>query len=204
MSRCAFLPPIAALLVSCIGDIGGGNPGGSPTLAPADDNACGPSAANKAVMDKLRGPCAGCHTSGTIPYFSSLANFETLLVYNEKYVVAGQPDKSYLLALLRGQGAPPLNQMPIGQASFAALAEQGKTEISMAELEEWITNLAGAAVVTPDPAAPTVQRMSAEQIRDTLYKQLGLSNADFFNGSDGIGSHGIPEHLSHGEGNYPV
>jgi hypothetical protein len=74
----------------------------------------------------------------------------------------------------------------------------------MAELEEWITNLAGAAVITPDPAAPTVQRMSAEQIRDTLFKQLGLSNADFFDGSDGIGSHGIPEHLSRGEGNYPV
>jgi hypothetical protein len=71
-------------------------------------------------------------------------------------------------------------------------------------IENWITALAQHPIdTTPDPAAVSVQRLSAEQMRATLYAQLGLSAADFFSQSPSA-NRGTPGVTSLGEDNYPV
>ncbi len=159
--------------------------------------------ANDAIMKKLAPTCEGCHRGGVTPFFSSLANFETLIAYNPRYVVAGKPDQSYLLDLLRGEGRPPYPQMPLGAQSFAALEGEGKTSVSVAELESWITALVpGGGSARPDRNARTVSRLTAEQIRDTLYQQLGLSDTDFFTPAQ---SYGVPQlNPIFGDSKYPV
>jgi hypothetical protein len=152
---------------------------------------------------KLQPTCAGCHTSGTMPYFSSSAAFENLVAYNPRYVVPGHPEQSYLVKLLQGQGNGTYKQMPLTGEPFSQLASEGKTQASMQDVLDWITNLPPRTQTPgPDASAVSIQRLSAEQMRATLYKQLGLSDADFMslNGSN----YGTLEFVSRGPDQYPV
>lgn len=161
--------------------------------------ACAP---NEAMMKHLAPTCAGCHLSGNAPFFASLTAFEDTLVYNDKYVVPGKPDQSYLVQLMEGKGKGTYKQMPLSGDSFAKLAEGGTTEVSLDDVKQWITDLSPRPRNDkPDPAQPTVERQSAEQIRATLYAQLGLSNDDFFVAAS---TYGTPALSSKGESNYPV
>jgi hypothetical protein len=190
---------LTAALLTSLSACSGGHAGSDSSGSSGGDRACSP---NDAIMKGLAPTCAGCHTQGSAPFFASLSTFETLLAYNEKYVVPGQPAQSYLVTLLQGDGAGTYKQMPLAGDSFAKLDAAGKTTISLAQIESWITTLtAGAKVTTPDPGAVSVQRVSAGQIRDTLYAQLGLSDDDFYVPASG---YGIPEISSKGEDYYPV
>ena len=195
----ATIRPVSALLTAallasvsasaCSGHGGSGGTGSS---------ACSP---DDAIMKGLAPTCAGCHTQGSAPFFASLTTFETLLAWNPKYVVPGHPEQSTLVSLLQGQGTGTYKQMPLAGDSFATLAAAGKTLLTLAQVEDWVTTLsAGSVVTTPNPAAVSVQRVSVEQIRATLYAQLGLSDADFFKPAE---SYGIPQIASLGEDNYP-
>ncbi|MFT3774970.1 MAG: hypothetical protein QM820_57210 [Minicystis sp.] len=162
-------------------------------------SSCAP---NEAMMQRLAPTCQGCHMQGNAPFFASLSAFEDTLVYDPKYVVPGKPDQSYLVKLLEGKGQGTYKQMPLSGQTFAALAEGGNTQVSMEEVKQWITELSPRPKNDrPDLNAPTVQRQSAEQIRATLYAQLGLSHEDFFSPAT---TYGTPALTSKGEGNYPV
>lgn len=192
---------LSASLAACSGHLGGGDGGGSasgPGLPPAG-KACSP---NDAIMKGLAPTCGGCHTQGSTPFFGSLSTFETLLVYNDKYIVPGHPEQSYLIKLLNGQGEGTYKQMPLSGDPFVKLEAAGMTALTLAQIEAWITQLtAGTKVTTPDPEAVTVQRVSARQIEKTLYAQLGLGDDDFYGPAS---SYSIPEITSKGEDNYPV
>jgi hypothetical protein len=163
------------------------------------DTAC---SANDAMMKRLAPTCEGCHQQGNAPFFASLSAFEDTLVYNEKYVVPGQPDQSYLIKLLEGKGQGTYKQMPLSGDSFAKLADGGNTQVSLAEVKQWIENLPPRVKNDkPDVDAPTVQRQSAEQIRASLYAQLGLSNDDFYTPAS---TYGTPALATKGEDRYPV
>jgi hypothetical protein len=143
---------------------GGGDDGGVPArLSNAD------------VFNRLKVTCQGCHTLDARPYFKDLPSFENLLVYDVKWVRPNDPTGSALLGLLRGVG----NQMPpLPSEPFAVLSDRALTQITTAELEEWIRNLPPRGGVTPvEPVR--VRRKSAEQILASLYDQLSLTEADF-------------------------
>lgn len=193
---------LSSVLAACTGHLGGGEgdgtTGAGPGLPPAG-KACSP---NDAIMKGLAPICGGCHTQGSTPFFGSLSTFEALLVYNDKYIVPGHPEQSYLIKLLQGNGEGTYKQMPLSGDSFVKLEAAGMTALTLAQIEAWITQLtAGTKVTTPDLEAVTVQRVSAQQIRDTLYAQLGLGDDDFYAPA---ASYGIPEITSKGEDNYPV
>ncbi|APR79349.1 Hypothetical protein A7982_04696 [Minicystis rosea] len=176
--------------------------GSSGTGAGASRETQADCAPNEAMMKALAPTCEGCHLQGNAPFFASLGAFQDTLVYNEKYVVPGKPDESYLVKLLEGEGQGTFKQMPISGESFAKLAEGGNTKVSMAEVRQWIKNLSAQVKNDkPDPKAITVARQSALQIRATLYAQLGLSHDDFFFAAQ---THGTPALASKGEGRYPI
>jgi len=190
----ALAATLLATLPACGGK--GGSDSGS-----GDGSAC---SANDTVMTGLAPTCAGCHTQGSQPFFVSLASFNALLAYNTTYVVPGHPEQSYLIKLLQGQGTGTYTQMPLAGDPFVKLEAAGNTSISLAQIETWITDLTPmTAVTTPDPTAVTVQRVSAEQIRNTLYAQLGLAQADFYTTGPTIENYGVPEMNTLGEDNYP-
>jgi hypothetical protein len=194
----ALTAALVASLSACGGHLGGGE-GGGAGLAPAGGKAC---SSNDAIMKGLAPTCAACHTQGSTPFFASLSTFETLFVYNDKLIVPGHPEQSYVMQLLQGTAQGTYKQMPLSGDSFVTLEAAGMTAITLAQMEAWITQLtAGPKVTTPDPDAVTVQRVTAEQIRNTLYAQLGLNQDDFYTPAQ---SYGIPEINSNGEDNYPV
>lgn len=169
---------IILVLAACSGDIGGDSeaPGSQPL-----DGVCAVSD-NDEVRLLLESTCAGCHSgSANKPFFDSLAAFENLLVYNPDYVKPGDPDGSVLIQLLEGRGAGLFRQMPPSGDSFAARAEKGETQISLAKVRDWITNLA-AKPLNPDPDLSTVstRKLMAEEIAGTLMAQIGLSMEDDF------------------------
>jgi hypothetical protein len=68
---------------------------------------------------------------------------------------------------------------PAPQPTFAVMAANGQTLITIAELEEWIRNLT-PRTVTPPLDVPVVRRKTAEQVIRTLSDQLGLVESDFY------------------------
>lgn len=142
---------------------------------------CG-SSANEDVQLRLSATCKGCHGEGANhPFFASLAAFEQSLVYNAKLVVPGKPGESYLVRLLEGTSSSVYKQMPLNGDSFATLDHNGKTKISLNEIKSWISALppAPASLAKADIDAVTTRRLTAEEIIQSLYDQLGLSNASF-------------------------
>jgi hypothetical protein len=94
--------------------------------------------------------------------------------------------------------------MPISGDSFAKLADAGLAKVSVAEIENWIRTLTPHPKnPNPDPGAVTVQRKSAEQIRASMWVQLGLSESDFFSGP-APGVFDTPSVNSFSEDNYPI
>lgn len=169
----------AALIGACVGDIGGEGSGGQ---------AGGPDCAvdvtsNGSVMQGLAPTCAACHGEGTNkPFFASLAAFESLLVYDTKYVIEGDPDGSELMRLLTGAGSGTFKQMPTGGETFEARDAAGQTSITLAQVREWITDLPEPEGQNFEPLkAGTIRRMAAEHLVEQFYEPLGLTEADSFN-----------------------
>ena len=136
------------------------------------------------VFARLRPTCAGCHTVTARPYFESLSSFETLLVYDTRWVVPGDPTTSALLRLLDGSaGAMP----PAPSQPFAQLDAAGMTQVSMADLRRWIASLQPRVAPVDNSH---VRRKSADQILRSLRTQLGLVDADLY--TDYRGANALP------------
>ncbi|MCA9617918.1 MAG: hypothetical protein KC731_02785 [Myxococcales bacterium] len=194
---------LLALLAACVDD---GSEPEDPTNAPTDP--CDPltpeeRAANQAVFDALSPHCAGCHASGAKGYFASITAFEALVVYDEREVVAGDPDASELVRLLEGQGTRGFAQMPIAGQPYAKLAEAGTATMGMAEIRAWVTNLKAHALdPLPSIEAPRVTRLGADEVLRSLYQHLGLDDDDFYQPASNYSI----EHKSTGQqdGDYPI
>jgi hypothetical protein len=145
---------------------------------------------NQDVYERLYPTCVGCHPAqASLPSFSTLQNFEALIVYNENFVIPGDAEASELVALLEGRGTGQYDKMPIGEQSFLDLERLGLTDITVAEVREWINALQGGPGAFEDGSS-FVQRLSARQIQRTLYQQLGLQDGDWFNvDGEAIGGH---------------
>lgn len=131
---------------------------------------------NDAIRLRLGTTCAPCHGEGASrPFFASLTAFEDLLAYDPRYVTRGDPDASQLVALLEGRGTGAYMQMPLGAESFSAIAARGATDITMDEVRAWITELSppDPARSGPDPDAPAIRRLSADEIINALEVALG-------------------------------
>lgn len=190
-------------LVACQGKIGGqGEDGGLPVEdggenqdggradvpPPVDLDTCRET--HYTIFEALRPACEQCHGRDTPPTaFRTFEAFEQLLAYNDAYVVPGNPDESLLVQLLEGDGTGDSESMPPTAPYLGSEAETSR--LSMASIREWVTNLQVCEVDRP-PSGPVVRRMRAEQIRLSLYQQLGLSSTDFsgtetgYNSSEGI------------------
>jgi len=163
---------------------------------------------NPMVYDGLVATCIGCHDAGwPQPLFASLSAFETLVVNNFKTVVPGKPTEGSLLALLKGEANGTLSQMPIGGPSFLELEADGKTDITVANIEAWIAGLGECEIPFPPPAEePTdgvlVQRLKAEHIVTALEDHLALEDGDFYGSELTYGYYPV---LGYGsKHNYPV
>jgi len=173
--------PIAAMLplafvAACVqGEIGGRTIGSPPERDQGSDPVCAASK-NDEIRLRLEPTCGGCHKDGSNkPFFTSLRAFESLLVYEPTYVVSGKPDESRFFQLLTGKATGQYPQMP-PPASFASMAENGKTKISVDEIRDWITHLPPEPPENraPDPSAVTVRRAMAEEMTTALLTELGL------------------------------
>lgn len=137
------------------------------------------------VIKALEPSCAGCHNQGARGYFQSVQAFEDLLIADERMVKPGDPDQSELIRLLEGTGTGAFTQMPIGLKSYAQLAQDDPTMMPMSELRAWISTLSAQGRDTkPMAQAPTVRRIHGEQLRQALYQQLGLDDADFYRSAE--------------------
>lgn len=196
MNRAMIRPAGLGLLVSLLGCQGAER---ATESAPA-----ALSATTEQVRLALEPVCASCHLQGSKGFFQSAATFEDLLVYQPRYVVPGQPDQGELIALLEGRGSGVFRQMPTAGANYAAMAAQNPNLLPVAQIREWIANLpprGGMRDRRSNPSAITVRRISSEQIKATLYRDLGLSDDDFF--YPGM-NFGIPTYETRGEDNYPL
>ncbi len=135
---------------------GGGSPGGPLT--------------NLDVYTRLNVTCGGCHTLTDRPYFVTLEAFENSIAYDPRWVIPGSPSTSVFMELLNG--TRPVRMPPSPQEPFAVLSSLGQTQITIAEIEQWIMNLRPRTVITPIDVA-VVRRKSAEQVITSLSDQLG-------------------------------
>ena len=169
-----------------MGIAGSGLPGcdaKSHASGPSTSAPCPPSGnKNVDVMNALAPDCASCHGSNANkPYFASLAAFESTVAYDTTLVVPGKPEESELVRILKGEGTGTFTQMPTSGASFAARDAAGKTLITVAEIEDWIKNLPPQSAPNFDYLkAPTIRRLTADEVLNSLNEPLGLSDQDFF------------------------
>lgn len=150
------------------GGSGGGGSGGGGNVA---------ALSNLDVYTRLLPTCGGCHTLTNRPYFVTLEAFESSIAYDPRWVIPGSPSTSVFMDLLNG--TRPVRMPPAPQPAFVTMAANGQTQISIAELEEWIRNLT-PRTVTPPLDVAVVRRKSAEQVISSLYDQLGLVDADLY------------------------
>lgn len=202
MHHLAFVAACASLALGC-GDGSAatpddGPPGAGPCSGPSPEER----AQNQAVFDALVPTCAGCHITGARGYFASIQAFESLVVYEPRQVVPGNPDESELVRLLEGTGTRAFAQMPIAGAPYAELAASGKASMPMADIRKWIVDLETRKRDTlPSIEAPRVTRLSADDVLRSLYRQLGLSDEDFYVDAT---SFDILHKASKGDDNYPI
>ncbi len=182
---------LAVGAVGCTGNIigvGSTTPSGG-TGAGAGGPTCAVSR-NDEVRLAMQGACVACHAAGTKPFFASLEAFENGLVWNPKYVTPGDPDSSYLVALLEGKGTGTYPQMPQG-VTYTAQVDAHVATISLAEIKTWLKELPAAPTsAEPSAAAFTVRRLTAEEMIFGLMSQLDLSLADFAMNPDTSGNSG--------------
>lgn len=166
-----------ALLSACTGTIGKGA-GGDPSGKRPHVVDCGTveTPTTPAVYQSLRPSCVGCHDANAeFPLFATQANFEAMVVRNERFITPADPKQSALFAMLEGsQGAL---QMPPGTA-YAAIADADEALPSLGALRCWVAAL--------DPQAAPVQvagalnrRVHAELLAANLEWALGLSPTSF-------------------------
>ncbi len=164
----------AMMTVSCHGSIG--EPGGVPSDSGMPGTTTCAVNNNDSVRMRLAPTCLSCHGERNArPFFATLSAFEDLLVYNPAYVVRGNPDASPLVALLEGHGTGAYRQMPLAGDAFATRANRGETQITMAEIRAWITELPppDPAREGPDPDAPTTRRLTADEVINAIEVALG-------------------------------
>lgn len=177
---------LSALVFSCSEEPPPSAADAEPTQRVSNPLECIPTAIPRETVDVMRAlapHCAGCHSAGTLgePYFESAEAFQALMVQNPRLVAPGDPDASELVLLLEGRGTGSSTQMPLGAFTYEDLVDAGAAEMPMSHIRAWISQLEVKPKDTsPDADAPRFRRMSARQIRDTLYQQLGLSEEDFF------------------------
>lgn len=181
VARCSCFAALAAFLwLACTGEVEG--PAG-PTAEDPPDQPREPvgecRTPTQTLFFDLAPTCEGCHGSGSaFPAFQSLESFELLVAYEPRLVVPGDPDRSRLVALLEGRADGTFAQMPLGDRTFAELEAAGVARTSIANVAEWIRNLGPCEVPVDRSDVPLTRRLSAAQIRASLYVQLGLTPAD--------------------------
>lgn len=160
------------------GGAAGGSAGGAPQVERIDGGTLDGGVSTAVVFEALKPTCEGCHVFTSRPFFASLAAFESVIVSDPRWVVPGAPERSALLSLLEGtvNPMPPPPSLP-----FARLAEAGQTRIDLPQLAAWIRGLAPPGAPRTPPRL--VRRKTAEQIARTLMDQLGLVEADFYDGA---------------------
>jgi hypothetical protein len=178
-----WLVGLLTSLAACTGTIT--MPGAAPGEPVFDggllaDGGCAPVSRNDEVRLALAGACAGCHLTGSLPYWASLEAFEAGLVDDPRFVTPGDPDGSRLLQLIKATASGTFTQMPPGE-TYASLLERGRATLSIAELEAWVRALppTGSRPAEPSPDRFTVRRLSAEEMVVSAMAQLGLTLEDF-------------------------
>lgn len=173
-----------ALLAACAQQ-----PGASAPVATTQQAACGQASDETVrIMRGLAPHCEGCHVSGTRAFFGSVSSFQNLIVSDPRMVRPGDPENSELVKLLVGTGTGAFSRMPIGTRTYADLVADGTATLTVDEVKAWITGLAAQARdARPDPTAPRITRVKAEQVQRALYQQLGLAYADFFTNASDFG-----------------
>lgn len=179
---------VLVLLTSCTGVIGSSSSGPQPVFSSdggvLEDGGCAPVSRNDEVRLALAPACAGCHLTGSKPYWASLTAFEAL-VYDPRYVTRGDPDASHLIKLFKATAPGAFTQMPPGETYEALLARGGAT-MPIAELERWIRELPpqGTVIAEPMPERFTLRRLTAEEMILSAMSQLGLTLEDFVDTSN--------------------
>ncbi len=188
------------MLAGCMGDIS--TPRGAheapvtpPVVTPrprvSDCNEAQPLTTPR-VFEGMRASCAGCHAGGAeFPLFASVANFETMVARNARFVVPQKPDESALFDMLEAKTG--VLQMP-PSVSYATLADADTTLPSLADLRCWVTALSPAAGPV-EVSASLNRRLYAEYLQSNLEWALGLTPTSF---SQGGGDYGLenPDGLS--------
>ena len=161
---------------------------------------------NEDIRARLEPTCGGCHAAGSNkPIFASAKSFADLLAYNPTYVTPHHPEESELIALLDGRGTQRFKQMPLTGDPFDARSARGETKITTQQVKDWISNLAprNRVIAGRDPSAVTVRRMTAEQVTDNLYDQLGIREVpDFGANRNWNGGDRLPVRSDDGYDNY--
>jgi hypothetical protein len=175
-----FLLCFALLLGACDR---AGSKGAAGDVATRQAATCGAPGSSQDVYSRLRANCVGCHGSGASkPYFASFKSFQDLLMTDARFVVAGQPEQSGLIALLEGTASGSYPEMPIGK-SFKKLEEEHATTIRIDEVRTWLSTLTAdqtkGGLAKADPNARTVRPLRAAEITHNLMELLGLTYADF-------------------------
>ena len=180
----AWVLGFATVLGCAEGQIAGGQKGEGSLEVPGTGVSSGQRKKNEDLKAALAPTCGGCHGATTNkPFFASITAFEDLLLYNTAYVVARDPEKSALIDLLKGKGKGSLKQMPPAGPPFAARTD---TRISVDAVADFIRTMeprASQGVARANPQLSVPRRLSAAQVRDNLYQQLGLAREDFFDAS---------------------
>lgn len=172
-------------------------------VANARQAACGEASDETVrVMRALAPHCEGCHVTGTRAFFGSVSSFQNLIVADPRMIRPGAPDDSEFVRLLLGTGTGAFRQMPIGVKTYADLVADGSATLTIDEVKAWVTGLATQARdARPDPGAPRITRVKAEQVQQALYQQLGLTHDDFFvDASD----YGVPRAAPRAPDLYPL
>lgn len=173
----SLLSLVFVCLTGCMGNIFG-----LPEAPPEGrlaDGGCAPVSKNDEVRLALEGACAGCHLTGSRPYWASLTAFESL-VYDPAFVTPGKPEESELIRLFKGTASGSFTQMPPGE-TYQDVIARGDAAMTIAQLEEWVRTMPPRGTVAADPLAERygVRRLSAEEMVVTAMAQLGLTLEDF-------------------------
>jgi hypothetical protein len=132
------------------------------------------------VFTRLLPQCASCHGINTQdPYFADLERFQHLLVDNREYIVGGSPDESVLIDLLNGTNPGAFQQMPPFEESFKELENLGQTQITIAEIELWISTLPinedqPLDCTQPQPGRAPLRRLTSTEYKFAVQDLLGI------------------------------
>ena len=90
------------------------------------------------VYDGLRPHCAGCHALGDSAYFASFEDFQSRVVDVRRLITPGDPDQSFFIRVLEGNGTAPWVSMPLGNRNYQQMTLLDNTLIDMDSLRSWV------------------------------------------------------------------